>query len=189
MNRYTASGRSGCKVRRKIFQECGEGDDAKSWHSRGIHSSTSVFSFWRTSFMLTQTSHRSRLFLFLAASFAGSLFFVGCDSSQNRDDATSGDHAVHTIQVLYFDGCPNTPPVIQSAKAAARDLGDDWRVEAIDLESLSEDDTRRGYGSPTVLYQDRDLFGLPTPTSNALSCRHYPGGNPTSASIRSALER
>ncbi len=133
--------------------------------------------------MRTRCIHRS----FTAAAIAATSLSFGCASSPTRTDVTNGDHAMHTIQVLYFDGCPNTPPVIESAKAAAHDLGDDWQVEMIDLESLPEDDTRRGYGSPTILFGGKDLFGLPTPSSSTLSCRHYPDGNPTRASIREAL--
>lgn len=134
--------------------------------------------------MSTRFIHQSLIVAISTASLIG-----GCASSQTRTDARNGDHAMHTIQVLYFDGCPNTPPVIESAKAVAHELGDNWRVEMINLESLPEDDTRRGYGSPTILFKGKDLSGLPTPTSSALSCRHYPDGNPTGASIRSALGR
>ena len=137
--------------------------------------------------MNTRLNHR--------LSLSGVLLWVvlvsGCVSGTMRDDqhTLNGARVMHTIQVLYFDGCPNTPPVIEAARAVAEDLGEDWEVEMIDLESLPQRDTRRGYGSPTILFEDRDLFGLPEPTSGALSCRHYPGGNPTRASIRSALGR
>lgn len=119
------------------------------------------------------------------------LFLSGCMSRDTLESQASndGDKDMHVIEVLYFDGCPNTPPVIEEAEAVAIDLGDDWRVERVDLESLPANDTRRGYGSPTVLYAGKDLFGLPASSSSALSCRHYPGGNPTRESIRSALGR
>jgi hypothetical protein len=34
----------------------------------------------------------------------------------------------------------------------------------IDADTLAESDARRGYGTPTVLYENRDLFGMPEPT-------------------------
>ena len=35
--------------------------------------------------------------------------------------------------------------------------------QVVDLVSLPETDARRGYGTPTVLYRGRDIFGLPKP--------------------------
>jgi hypothetical protein len=33
----------------------------------------------------------------------------------------------------------------------------------IDVDKLEPSDARRGYGTPTILYKNRDLFGIPTP--------------------------
>ena len=39
----------------------------------------------------------------------------------------------------------------------------------LDADTLSENDPRRGYGTPTILYKNVDLFGMPEPpaTKNA----------------------
>lgn len=34
----------------------------------------------------------------------------------------------------------------------------------VDADTLTDGDVRRGYGTPTVLYSSRDLFGMPEPT-------------------------
>jgi hypothetical protein len=34
----------------------------------------------------------------------------------------------------------------------------------IDADTLADSDLRRGYGTPTVSYDNRDLFGMPEPT-------------------------
>ena len=34
----------------------------------------------------------------------------------------------------------------------------------IDVEKLEPSDRRRGYGTPTMLYKNRDLFGMAPPT-------------------------
>lgn len=101
--------------------------------------------------------------------------------------AFAGAPAAHELTVLYFDGCPNTPPVIEAAEQAAALLGSDWSVSTIDLEALPDDDLRRGYGSPTVLVSGRDLFGAPAPTSATLSCRHYAAGVPDAHAIVAAV--
>lgn len=91
------------------------------------------------------------------------------------------------LVVLYFDGCPNTPPLLESARRAVARLGDPWELVRVDLEALPDDDPRRGYGSPTILLGGEDLFGLPAPSTSALSCRHYPGGLPTAEAVIDAV--
>jgi hypothetical protein len=44
----------------------------------------------------------------------------------------------------------------------------------IDADTFAESDLRRGYGTPTVLYDNRDLFGMPEPM---LPCRLLPDGS------------
>ena len=83
---------------------------------------------------------------------------------------------MRTIEVLGFKGCPNTPTILANTKAAVARLGLDASVAYIDQERLPEGDTRRGWPTPTVLVNGRDLFGMPAPTSAAMGCRMYPGG-------------
>jgi len=96
--------------------------------------------------------------------------------------------STHSIELLYFDGCPNTPKmldsldyaVIHSAIAASS-------LERTDLTTLPEDDLRRGYGSPTILVDGHDLFGASAPASPNMSCRIYPDGLPTTQAIIAKL--
>lgn len=91
------------------------------------------------------------------------------------------------IEVLGFEGCPNTPIFVERIRTAARVSGLDAAVLYVDQEALGETDIRRGYPTPTALVNDRDLFGMPVPTSNAMSCRSYPGGVPTVDEIAARL--
>ena len=65
---------------------------------------------------------------------------------------------------LTREGCANTQRMRANLDEALRrmGLGSDYRV--IDLATLPEDDTRRGYPTPTILYTNRDLFGMSEPT-------------------------
>jgi hypothetical protein len=92
-----------------------------------------------------------------------------------------------TVQLLFFDGCPNTQPMQSAVETAIARLGESWVIELIDLEALPADDMRRGYGSPTILVNGVDPFGAPPPTSPSLSCRHYANGLPTADQIRDRL--
>ena len=47
---------------------------------------------------------------------------------------------------------------------ALRRLGLGLDYEVVNLGTLSTTDPRTGYPTPTVLYRDRDLFGMPVPS-------------------------
>jgi hypothetical protein len=82
-----------------------------------------------------------------------------------------------SITLLYFEGCPLTPPVRRDVASAAAVLG--ASIEEVDLARLPPEDSRLRYGSPTVLVNGRDVLGL-APSDNAgLACRPYPQGLPT----------
>ncbi|RMH24358.1 MAG: hypothetical protein D6692_13265 [Planctomycetota bacterium] len=100
-----------------------------------------------------------------------------------------GNDTMRQLTVLYFDGCPNTPPMIESVNQAAAQLGPEWRVVTIDLEDLPANDLRRGYGSPTVILENRDLFGDPVPRSSTLTCRYYADGVPNADAIVAAVRK
>ncbi len=65
---------------------------------------------------------------------------------------------------LTREGCVLTDEMRANLDAALTQTGDArlaYRV--VDLASLPADDPRRGYPTPTILREGRDLFGMPTP--------------------------
>lgn len=68
-----------------------------------------------------------------------------------------------TLAFLTRSGCANTAVLRANLDEALRTLGPDARYDVIDLDTLPETDPRRGYPTPTVLRDGRDLFGLPEP--------------------------
>ncbi|MFG0259639.1 MAG: hypothetical protein ACF8LK_04725 [Phycisphaerales bacterium JB041] len=91
------------------------------------------------------------------------------------------------VEVLGFDGCPNTPVMEARVSAAVVALGPEYRLVLVDQDSLPEGDLRRGYPTPTVLLEGADLFGLPAPDAPAMGCRVYPSGLPSAAEIERRL--
>jgi hypothetical protein len=65
---------------------------------------------------------------------------------------------------LTRDGCVNTSTMRARLDAALTRLKLPKDYAVIDADTLAEGDVRRGYGTPTVLYDSRDLFGMPEPT-------------------------
>jgi hypothetical protein len=82
------------------------------------------------------------------------------------------------IELLGVPGCPNTPALRANLASALETLGDGWTFVEVNQEELPEHDLRRGYPTPTILLDGRDLYGLPTPTDTAMGCRVYEGGPP-----------
>jgi hypothetical protein len=46
---------------------------------------------------------------------------------------------------------------------ALKTLGFAASYEVVDQDTLPESDVRRGYPTPTLLYADRDIFGMSVP--------------------------
>ena len=65
---------------------------------------------------------------------------------------------------LTRDGCANTVIMRTRLDEALVRLGARKSYTVIDADTLAEGDRRRGYGTPTVLYDNRDLFGMAEPT-------------------------
>lgn len=87
------------------------------------------------------------------------------------------------IELLGFPDCPNKPAMRANLKAALSSIGKGWTFADTNQDKLPESDIRRGYPTPTVLVNDRDLFGLPVPTAPRMGCRMCPGGVPDSGEI------
>ena len=65
---------------------------------------------------------------------------------------------------LTRDGCSNTANMRSRLNEALRALALPTDYALIDVEKLGPSDRRRGYGTPTVLYRNSDLFGMAPPT-------------------------
>jgi copper chaperone CopZ len=89
------------------------------------------------------------------------------------------------FQLVFFTGCPNVEP----ARAALRDAlvaeNLDTAIEEIDVVAPGAPAWARGWGSPTILINGKDLAGqLP---SSAPACRLYQGGAPSVREIRDRI--
>ena len=62
------------------------------------------------------------------------------------------------------DGCVNTPDMLINLDDALRALKLPLDYQVVNLRTLPATDVRSGYPTPTVLYRNRDLFGMPEPT-------------------------
>lgn len=111
--------------------------------------------------------------------------------------AATADHAARTaavnaqqpaIELLGFPGCPNTPAMRENLSAALASIGRGWTFTDINQEELPEGDLRRGWPSPTILVNGRDLFGMPVPTAPGMGCRFYPGAVPGANEIGEKLK-
>ena len=91
------------------------------------------------------------------------------------------------IEVLGFEGCPNTPATKANVEQAIASLGVAANVVYVDQMKLPENDRRRGWPAPTVLVDGRDLFGMPEPRDSAMGCRTYAHGAPSETEISTAL--
>jgi hypothetical protein len=66
--------------------------------------------------------------------------------------------------VLLSGGCANTETMRANLDDALMKMGLAMNYQVVDAARLAPSDARIGYPTPTLLYRDRDLFGLPVPT-------------------------
>ena len=62
------------------------------------------------------------------------------------------------------EGCVNTTTMRERLDEALRAIGRPTDYAVIDADTLPTTDPRGGYGTPTVLVGNVDLFGMPEPT-------------------------
>lgn len=73
------------------------------------------------------------------------------------------DDSMKHLVFLTRDGCVNTVTMRANLDDALKGLGLPTDYQFIDADTLAASDPRGGYGTPTVLYEDRDLFGMDAP--------------------------
>lgn len=93
------------------------------------------------------------------------------------------------VDVLYFKGCPNHPPVVELVKQVAADVGLD--VEVVETEVLDQAEAQRlrFLGSPTIQVNGIDVVPeARSRTDFSFSCRTYDGqGRPTRETLSAAM--
>jgi hypothetical protein len=97
--------------------------------------------------------------------------------------------ALAQLVLLTREGCLDTDAMQANLDAALQQIARPMTYGVLDLSALREPDARIGYGTPTVLLDGRDLFGLPAPGTlpPPATCRPYPGGVPSVDAIVAAL--
>jgi hypothetical protein len=73
------------------------------------------------------------------------------------------------IVLLTWAGCVNTDLMRARLDEALERLGWPTDYAVVDADTLTPVDPRGGYGTPTVLYAGRDLFGMPEPAAPHLT--------------------
>lgn len=68
------------------------------------------------------------------------------------------------IVLVTRAGCEDTDTMRSNLETAARALTPPAEFTVVDLDTLPADDVRRGYPTPTLLFDNRDVFGLAVPT-------------------------
>jgi copper chaperone CopZ len=91
------------------------------------------------------------------------------------------------IHLLHFHGCPNVDAARAALRAAITEERLDVTVEEIDVEDPAAPAWARGWGSPTILVDGKDVAGQEASASSA--CRLYAGGAPAIATIQASIAR
>ena len=85
---------------------------------------------------------------------------------RQRTDSTTAPRTEPSTKGLVFltrGGCVNTTVMRRNLDEALKALGLAAGYEVVDQDTLSSTDVRRGYPTPTLLYADRDIFGMSVP--------------------------
>jgi len=90
--------------------------------------------------------------------FACSLVGCGSPPQSPQEKATMKD-----LVFLTREGCVNTVTMRANLDVALKTLGLPNDYQFIDADTLASSDPRGGYGTPTVLHQGQDLFGMEEP--------------------------
>jgi mercuric ion transport protein len=95
------------------------------------------------------------------------------------------------IQLLTFPGCPNAEAARERLRSVLASSGIGSPIEEVDTTGPDTPEPLRGWGSPTVLIDGKDVGGQEAPTG--ASCRLYRDGDgrhqgmPSEALLRAAL--
>ena len=82
-----------------------------------------------------------------------------------------------TLEVLYFDGCPNHQPTVELAREVLLALGLEAEIREVRVETAEDAQAHRFVGSPTLRVDGDDIEPQARArTDFGLSCRIYTSG-------------
>ena len=104
--------------------------------------------------------------LTVLAWFSALVISLAVAASCLRPPRTATDEKPQMDRFVFLTraGCVQTKIMRVRFDAALKTLGLQPDYQFIDADTLAESDPRGGYGTPTVLYDGRDLFDMPEPT-------------------------
>jgi protein-disulfide isomerase len=88
------------------------------------------------------------------------------------------------IQFQHFEGCPNSPKLLNTLKEALLEFDESYYTfEEVLIEDNADAQKYKFLGSPTIILNNKDMMGLPLPEISTLACRFYAGGLPSKDKI------
>jgi glutaredoxin len=96
------------------------------------------------------------------------------------------------IEILYFERCPSHHAAERTLQRVLAERGIEAGVELVAVDTDEEAQRLRFPGSPTIWFDDRDLFPMADRAGYALGCRMYATpeglkGSPTAEMLKEAL--
>ena len=88
------------------------------------------------------------------------VLIISCSGNEGGD---MDNNILKGIQFLGRSDCIHSPKMEKNLVSALKATGLEQKYKYIDLASLPSEDYRRGYGTPTVLINGEDLYGMPKP--------------------------
>jgi hypothetical protein len=100
-----------------------------------------------------------------------------------------------TVEILYFEGCPNHHAAQELVERVAADEGTTLALRLVEVTSIEDAAAQRFLGSPSIRIDGHDVEpGADDRDTFVFACRLYgtpsgPSGVPTEDWVRAALRR
>jgi hypothetical protein len=93
------------------------------------------------------------------------MLLSGCAARTPARNASAAGPTTMRNDLVFVtrDECVNTPDMMINLDDALRTLHLPLHYQVVNLGKLRRTDPRIGYPTPTVLYRNRDIFGMPEP--------------------------
>ena len=94
-----------------------------------------------------------------------------------------------TVQIQYFQGCPNSTEMIRRIKEAISGIENGVGYQEILIETNELAEKIKFRGSPTLLINGEDFEGREEPKEASLNCRYFQNGLPSVEDIKVEIQR